>query len=77
MPKPTRREVGLAIDALKAALGQPHEHRGLGIRKLRRNYFECRVGIDLRLVFRVEPILVTFTFAGDHNEVRRYALSQL
>ena len=77
LPKTTRREIARTIDALPEAVGQPHLHTGLGIRKLHRNYFECRVGITLRLVFRLEAGLITFTFAGTHDEVRRYALNQL
>jgi mRNA-degrading endonuclease RelE of RelBE toxin-antitoxin system len=71
-PKPVRAEIGQAIDRLQAALGQPHQHAGLGIRKLVKNYFEIRVGLDLRLVFRIEPEAVIFAFAGTHDEVRRF-----
>ncbi len=73
LPKPMRREVAKAIDGLAGGFGHPHRHSGLGIRKLGRNYFECRSGLDLRLVFQAEPGLLTFTFAGDHDEVTRYA----
>lgn len=75
-PKPVRAEIGQAIDRLHAALGQPHQHAGLGIRKLVKNYFEIRVGLELRLVFRIESAAVTFAFAGSHDEVRRF-LKQL
>ena len=47
-PKPVRVEIGQAIDLLQAVLGHPHQHAGLGIRKLVKNYFEMRVGLDLR-----------------------------
>ena len=46
LPKAARREVARAIDDLREALGRPHQHTGLGIRKLHRNYFECRVGLE-------------------------------
>jgi hypothetical protein len=77
LPKAGRREVARAIDDLREALGRPHQHIGLGIRKLHRNYFECRAGLELRLVFRLDPGLITFTFAGNHDEVRQYARNQL
>ena len=70
--KPVRAEIGQVIDRLHAALGQPHQHAGLGLRKLVKNYFEIRVGLELRLVFRVEPEAVIFVFAGTHDEVRRF-----
>lgn len=75
-PKPVRSEIGQAIDRLETALGQPHQHAGLGIRKLVKNYFEMRVGLDLRLVFKLDSDSITFAFAGTHDEVRRF-LKQL
>jgi mRNA-degrading endonuclease YafQ of YafQ-DinJ toxin-antitoxin module len=74
-PKPVRVEVGRAIDLLQESLGHPHRHAGLGIRKLVKNYFEIRVGLDLRLVFRIETACISFTFAGTHDEVRRFLKS--
>jgi mRNA-degrading endonuclease YafQ of YafQ-DinJ toxin-antitoxin module len=71
-PKPVRAEIGQAIDRLQTVLGQPHQHAGLGIRKLVKNYFEVRVGLELRLVFKVKPDAITFAFAGTHDEVRRF-----
>ncbi|MGH7816249.1 MAG: hypothetical protein ACREOR_02570 [Candidatus Binatia bacterium] len=71
-PKPLRAEIGQAIDRLQSALGQPHRHAGLGIRKLVKNYFEIRVGRELRLIFKVESDSITFAFAGTHDEVRRF-----
>ena len=75
-PKPVRIEIGRAIDRLQSALGHPHQHAGLGIRKLVKNYFEMRVGLDVRLVFQVQSDSITFALAGSHDEVRRY-LKQL
>lgn len=77
LPKTTRQEIARTIEALREAVGQPHLHMGLGIRQLSRNYFECRVGIALRLVFRLEAGLVTLTFVGTQDEVRRFARNQL
>jgi mRNA-degrading endonuclease YafQ of YafQ-DinJ toxin-antitoxin module len=75
-PKPVRVEIGQAIDLLQAALGHPHQHAGLGIRKLVKNYFEIRVRLELRLIFRVERNAIIFVFAGTHDDVRRF-LKQL
>lgn len=71
-PKPVRIEIGRTIDLLQTSLGHPHRHAGLGIRKLVKNYFEIRVGLDLRLVFKVETNTLTFALAGTHDEVRRF-----
>jgi mRNA-degrading endonuclease YafQ of YafQ-DinJ toxin-antitoxin module len=71
LPKPRRREVARAIDAVREGFGQPHFHSGLGIRRLRRNYFECRAGLDIRLVFRAERGCLKFFAAGDHDAIRK------
>ena len=75
-PKPVRVEIGKAIDLLQESLGHPHRHAGLGVRKLTKNYFEMRAGLDLRLIFRLEVDAIVFVFAGTHDEVRRF-LKQL
>ena len=74
-PKPVRAEIGKAIDLLQGSLGQPHRHSGLGIRKLVKNYFEMRVGLELRLVFRIETGRISFVFAGTHDEAARFLKS--
>ena len=71
-PDPVLAEVEKALSLLKEQLGDPHRHTGLGIRKLRRNYFELRVGRDLRLVFTLADDGATFVLAGDHDDVRRF-----
>lgn len=71
MPKPHRREIARVIDATHAGFGEPHLYSGLSIRRLRQNYFECRVGLDIRLAFRVERGRMIFVAAGNHDEIRK------
>ena len=71
LSKGQRRHVGQVLNGIQAGFGQPHSHSGLGIRRLRKNYFECRAGLKLRLVFRGERGVLTFTAAGDHDEIHR------
>lgn len=59
--------------ALPRAVGEPHVHAGLGIRKLHGSgIWEARVGLGLRLVFTLEPGLLTLVRVGSHEDVRRY-----
>jgi mRNA-degrading endonuclease RelE of RelBE toxin-antitoxin system len=59
--------------ALPAALGQPHAHRGLGLRKIHASgIWEGRVGLGLRLVFTLEPQRLTLLCVGSHDAVRRF-----
>lgn len=70
--KPRRREIARVIDAVQTGFGKPHLHSGLGLRRLRRNYFECRAGLQIRLVFRAERGLLHFVTAGRHHEIQRF-----
>ena len=71
-PKPVRGKIGLALRQVERDFGQPHGHRGLGIRKLTGNYLEIRVGLDLRLVFQNRVESLFFVMAGDHDEVKNF-----
>jgi len=71
-PKARRREIARTIDAARDGFGSPHLHSGLGIRRLRRSYFECRVSLQMRLVFRADRGVLLFLTAGDHGHVRSF-----
>jgi mRNA-degrading endonuclease YafQ of YafQ-DinJ toxin-antitoxin module len=74
-PKSRRREIARVINAVRDGFGTPHLHSGLGIRRLERDYFECRVGLRLRLVFRARRSVLYFITAGDHDEIERFLKS--
>ena len=71
--KADRKIIGEAMNAVLAAWGQPHLHSGIGIRRLTKTVFECRVGLDDRLafVFVATPPELVFFFLGDHDEIQR------
>ncbi len=71
-PKAIRAEAGKAISRTQEHFGNPHQHSGLVIRNLPGGYFEVRVHLDIRLVFRNTPAGLLFDFAGDHDEVYRF-----
>ncbi len=71
-----RREVGERITEAQRCIGQPHLHRGLGLRKLQDDYFEIRVGLKLRLVFENTPTALVFEMLGDHDEVKNFLKSR-
>jgi hypothetical protein len=52
--------------------GNPHLHAGIGIRRLTKTVFECRVGLDDRLafVFMATPPELVFFFLGNHTQIR-------
>ena len=72
LPAATRLEIEETLRRLSQTFGQPHLHTGLGIRRLKHNYFECRVGSDLRMVFKLDGSVLTMTRIGNHEDVRRF-----
>ena len=75
LPVEKRREVEMALRRLPEVFGQPHLHSGLGIRRLKHSYFECRVGRDLRMVFKLDREALMMTRIGNHEEVRNFLKS--
>jgi len=63
--------VEAALAAIPDCFGRPHTHSGISVRRLRKNIFECRAGLKLRLLFRQNGPDLEFFFVGDHDEVRR------
>jgi len=64
-------QVAQAMAQLSDAFGKPHLHSGLGIRRLKKNYYEFRAGRDTRVVFKLEGSTATLVMAGNHDDVRR------
>ena len=71
--KAERKLIGAAMNAVVDAWGEPHQHGGIGIRRLTRTIFECRIGLDERLafVFIVTPPELVFFFLGNHGEIQK------
>ena len=72
LPEDQLDQLDQALRLLPAAFGQPHRHAGLGIRRLRRSYFEFRLGRDQRVVFRLDGSTAILQMVGDHDAVRRF-----
>ena len=61
----------VALRALPECFGQPHVHAGISIRRLRKNVFECRAGLKVRLLFRANAGALEVFFVGNHDDVTR------
>lgn len=64
--------VAVAMQEAATSFGQPHSHTGVDIRRLGKNLFECRVGLNLRLLFKAGPGTLTFVYSGSHDDVQAY-----
>jgi hypothetical protein len=66
-----RTRVNTAVARLESVFGRPHLHAGIGLRAFG-SFFECRAGLDLRILFvahQGDLILVT---TGTHEHVARF-----
>ncbi|MBU1486775.1 hypothetical protein KKH56_01825 [bacterium] len=61
-----------AIDLLVEAIKGSKKPKGLGLKKVRKDYWEIRIGISKRIIFRFEPQALIVTFVGDHEEIKRF-----
>ena len=61
------------ILSLPPAIGSPHLHAGLGIRKIHSSgIWEARMGLGLRVIVAIEKDLLSFVRIGSHDEIKRY-----
>jgi mRNA-degrading endonuclease RelE of RelBE toxin-antitoxin system len=72
MPPAERKAIGEQIAQAQRLMGQPHLHRGVGLRKLRDDWYEVRIGLKLRLVFEHTANALSFEFLGDHDDVKSF-----
>jgi hypothetical protein len=66
-----QHRVGQAVGQLERSFGRPHLHAGIGVRSVG-GFFECRAGLDLRILFvshAGDLILVT---VGSHDHIARF-----
>ncbi len=70
-----RDEIAAALRALENGFGLPHRHAGLGIRRLRKGLFECRAGLQWRIVFFAEKGVLSAYDVMTHDEVKAWLRS--
>jgi hypothetical protein len=57
---------------LRDGFGFPHLHSGLGIRRLRRDLFECRAGLHNRIIFLAEKGVITAYDVMTHDQLKAW-----
>ena len=70
-----RDQISDSLRALADGFGRPHLHTGLGIRRLRKDLFECRAGLHWRIVFFAEKGLLTAYDVLTHDEIKAWLRS--
>lgn len=72
LPEPDQRKARRAVSRLLDRFDGGERPLGLGLRQLRKPYWEIRASLDRRIVFSLEADLLIFILAGTHDEVRRF-----
>ena len=67
-----RELIATCLLTLGDGLGNPHLHSGLGIRRLRKDLFECRAGLHWRVVFFAEKAMLTAYDVMTHVEIKAW-----
>jgi hypothetical protein len=71
--KEGRKLIGEAMNRVLDSWSKPYAHAGIGIRRLTKTIYECRVGLEDRLAFLwiITPPELVFFFIGDHDEIQK------
>jgi len=62
----------IAIQVIDILSQDKQIYKGVGLKRLKGNFWEIRNGLKARILFRWERGLVEFILAGDHDDVKRY-----
>ena len=76
LPTDVRKKAAKAIADVAAAFGDPHQHRGLGLRKLARRSYEIRVHLQWRVVFIHDGKALIAYDVMNHDEVSLWLKGQ-
>ena len=62
----------VALKAIDILLQDRLVHKGIGLKRLKGDFWEIRKGLKARILFRWQGDLLEFILAGDHNDIKRY-----
>jgi mRNA-degrading endonuclease RelE of RelBE toxin-antitoxin system len=62
----------LCIHLIDVLSGERELSVGLGLKNLKKNFWEIRKGLKLRILFRWSTDYVEFILAGTHDDIKRF-----
>jgi len=62
----------LCIALIDVLSGEQELSVGMGLKNIRKNFWEIRKGLKMRILFRWKTNYVEFILAGTHEEIKRY-----
>lgn len=72
LPNRRREDARAAIDSLLDFHETGRRTEGLGLKKLRKDFWEIRSDIATRILFTMNDACVTFVIVGNHDEIQRF-----
>lgn len=73
LSKPDQQKTAEAVNDLITFLETNEKpSKGLGLKKLRKNFWEIRATLHVRILFQIEQNILTFILAGNHDDIRRF-----
>jgi len=72
LTKHKQKRVSSAVINLLNFFATGQKPKGLGLKKLKKYYWEIRVGRNIRILFEFKEDLITFIFVGTHDDIKRW-----
>ncbi len=73
LSKPNKEVVFDLCEALIDTLEQSKaSSKGLGLKRLRKNFWEIRKGIKTRVIFRWQKDYLEFILVGSHDDIKKF-----
>jgi len=73
LPLETKQEIKeLCIYLIDILSGECAISGGLGLKNLKKNFWEIRKGLKLRILFRWQSDRIEFILAGTHDDIKNF-----
>ncbi len=72
LTSPQQKSAIKAIDALIEFIKTGKKPQGLGLKKVRSDYWEIKLSVKNRIIFEFKSDIINFAFVGSQNEVKKF-----
>lgn len=72
LDNPTQKKAIFAIDSLLEFLKTRQKPEGLGLKKIYKDYWEMRLDIKSRIVFKLSGDAINIAFVGTQDTVKKF-----
>lgn len=72
LPRPIQSRVKQGISKFLDYLESRKIPHGLGLKKLKHGFWEIRVGLSYRVLFKIEAQTLHIVFVGTHEDIRQF-----